>query len=130
MQVETREIASTLAAAERQHEVADRADVVEKRVRGHVDELLERGGHVRRVIFSSPHFATSPLVVRALPAFVTAPTFIARVWRQALGLVASPLPFEVPCHEVRAAWRQADKADPGLAWLIEQLAVAAREALG
>lgn len=96
-------------------------------LRGHVDEHLEAGGHARRVLFSSPHFATSPLIVRALPAFVTVPTFIARVWCETLGLVASPLPFELPGHEVSAAWRQADGADPGLAWLVEQLADVAHE---
>ena len=98
-------------------------------LRGHVDEQLEAGGHARRVIFSSPHFATSPLVVRSLPAFVTVPTFIARVWRETLGLVASPLPFEVPGHEVCVVWREADDADPGLVWLVDQLAETAREAL-
>jgi len=98
-------------------------------LRGHVDEQLEAAGHARRVIFSSPHFATSPLVVRALPAFVTVPTFIARVWCETLGLVASPLPFEVPGHDVCAAWRAADDADPGLAWLVDQLAQVAREVI-
>jgi len=98
-------------------------------LRGHVDERLELDGHARRVVFSSPHFATSPLLVRAMPAFVTVPSFIARVWRETLGLVASPLPFDLPGHEVSAAWRQADQADPGLAWLIEQLAAVAQETL-
>jgi len=98
-------------------------------LRGHVDEQLEAAGHARRVIFSSPHFATSPLIVRTLPAFVTVPTFIARAWRETLGLVASALPFEVPGHEVSAVWRAADDADPGLVWLIDQLADVAREAL-
>jgi LysR family transcriptional activator of mexEF-oprN operon len=98
-------------------------------LRGVVDERLEALGHARRVVFSSPHFATSPLIARSMPAFVTLPTFIARVWSEALGLVATPLPFEVPSHEVCAAWRQVDDADPGLAWLVEQIAQAAREAL-
>jgi LysR family transcriptional activator of mexEF-oprN operon len=98
-------------------------------LRGYVDERLEALGHARRVVFSSPHFATSPLVVRAMPAFVTVPTFIARAWREALGLAESPLPFEVPRHEVCAAWRRVDDADPGLAWLLDQVEDAAREAL-
>lgn len=98
-------------------------------LRGYVDERLEALGHARRVVFSSPHFATSPLIARSMPVFVTLPTFIARVWSEALDLVASPLPFEVPSHEVCAAWRQVDEADPGLAWLVEQVADAAREAL-
>ncbi|MBW8756896.1 MAG: LysR family transcriptional regulator [Burkholderiales bacterium] len=99
-------------------------------LRGHVDEQLEARGHARRVVFSSPHFATSPLVVRALPAFVTVPTFIAHVWRETLGLAVSPLPIDLPGHEVCATWRRADDADPGLVWLVDQLADVAREALG
>jgi LysR family transcriptional activator of mexEF-oprN operon len=66
---------------------------------GFIDELISRKGHRRRVIFSSPNFATSPLIVAQMAALTTVPTFIAgarRAWagRQPASLCGSGLRSE------------------------------------
>jgi LysR family transcriptional regulator, mexEF-oprN operon transcriptional activator len=86
-------------------------------LRGFIDDLIERKGHRRRTIFSSPNFATSPLIVARMPALTTVPTFIAGAWRDALGLAVSPLPFAVPEYEVTLLWKAASDGDLGLEWL-------------
>ncbi|MDR6523813.1 LysR family transcriptional activator of mexEF-oprN operon [Variovorax paradoxus] len=85
---------------------------------GLVDELLREKGHTRQVVFSSRNFATSPFIVRQMPAITTVPTFAAATWRDALGLAVSPLPFETPAYEVSLLWTAAQDADPALQWLI------------
>ena len=86
-------------------------------LRGFIDELIQRQGHRRRVIFSSPNFATSPLIVARMAALTTVPTFIASAWRDALGLRLSALPFSVPEYEVSLLWKAAADGDKGLEWL-------------
>ena len=85
---------------------------------GLVDDLLREKGHTRKVVFSSRNFATSPFIVRQMPAITTVPTFAAATWRDALGLAVSPLPFETPAYEVSVLWAAAHDADPALQWLI------------
>ena len=84
---------------------------------GFVDERLELQGPKREVVFSSSNFATSPFIVQRTAAIVTVPEFIGRVWRDALGLAMSPLPFDVPGYEVSLMWTAAHDQDPALAWL-------------
>jgi len=86
---------------------------------GFMDEQLERKGLTRRVVFSSPHFATSPLIVKQMPVITTVPTFIAETWRDALGLTASPVPIDVPSYRVETSWTAAHDGDPGLRWLVQ-----------
>ncbi|RQP23174.1 LysR family transcriptional regulator [Piscinibacter terrae] len=88
---------------------------------GIVDEELQRLGHERHVVYSSPHFATSPYLVRTLPAITTVPEYIAASWRDTHGLTLSPLPFELPSYSVSLAWASAHDADPGLQWLRGQI---------
>jgi LysR family transcriptional activator of mexEF-oprN operon len=85
---------------------------------GFIDEQLERQGATRRVVFSSPHFATSPLIVRQMPAITTVPTFIAATWRDTLALTVSPVPIEVPTYQVETSWTAANDSDAGLRWLV------------
>jgi LysR family transcriptional regulator, mexEF-oprN operon transcriptional activator len=94
---------------------------------GFIDERLELEGHKRNVVFSSASFATSPFIVRRTPAIVTVPDFIGRVWRDALDLAMSPLPFDVPTDEVSLMWSAARDQDPGLAWLADLFAQAFQE---
>jgi len=84
---------------------------------GFIDEQLEKLGEQRKVVFSSRNFATSPLLVRQMPALTTVPTFIAGAWRDALGLSVSQLPFEVPKYQVSLMWTAANDSDAGLSWL-------------
>ena len=85
---------------------------------GLVDELLHKQGLTRQVVFSSRNFATSPFIVRQMPAITTVPTFAAATWRDALGLAVSPLPFETPSYAVSLLWAAAHDGDLGLQWLI------------
>ncbi|HEY3540189.1 MAG TPA: LysR family transcriptional regulator [Trinickia sp.] len=94
---------------------------------GFIDERLELAGLKRDVVFSSANFATSPFIVRRTPAIATVPDFIGRVWRDALDLAMSPLPFDVPGYEVSLMWSAARDQDPGLAWLAEVFAHAFEE---
>jgi LysR family transcriptional activator of mexEF-oprN operon len=91
---------------------------------GLIDEQLEVQGLKRDVMFSSANFATSPFIVRRTPAIATVPDFIGRVWRDALDLAMSPLPFDVPGYEVSLMWAAVRDQDPGLAWLTEEFAQA------
>jgi LysR family transcriptional activator of mexEF-oprN operon len=88
---------------------------------GFIDDRLKERGLARRVVFSSPHFATSPLIVRQMPAIATVPTFIAATWRDALELSVSPVPIDVPTYAVEASWTAANDGDAGLQWLIAEL---------
>jgi LysR family transcriptional activator of mexEF-oprN operon len=85
---------------------------------GLVDELLRAQGLARQVVFSSRNFATSPFIVRQMPAITTVPTFAAATWRDALGLAVSPLPFDSPSYQVSLLWTAAHDGDLGLQWLI------------
>ena len=91
-------------------------------LRGFIDEQLEKRRLHRRVVFSSPNFATSPFIVQRMPALTTVPTFIAAAWRDALGLEVRPLPFPVPQFQVSLLWTAANEADTGLRWLRSVLA--------
>lgn len=95
-------------------------------LRGYIDEQLELRGLNRQVVFSSPNFMTSPFMARRTPVIVTVPDFIAKVWRDTLGLSLSPLPFDVPSHDVSLMWAMANDRDPGLAWLASQFSQAFR----
>jgi LysR family transcriptional activator of mexEF-oprN operon len=89
---------------------------------GFIDERLEMQGLKREVVFSSSNFATSPFIVQRTAAIATVPEFICRVWRDALGLALSPLPFDVPGYEVSLMWTSAHDQDPALAWLKHEFA--------
>jgi len=88
---------------------------------GFMDEQLGRKGLARRVVFSSPHFATSPLIAKQMPVITTVPTFIAETWRDALGLTVSPVPIDVPTYRVETSWTAANDNDPGLRWLVQMV---------
>ncbi|MEI7037790.1 LysR substrate-binding domain-containing protein [Fulvimonas yonginensis] len=91
---------------------------------GFIDEALAARGHRRRVIFANPHFATHPLIVRQVPALVTTPDYVARLWRRDLGLAISPLPFPTPSHQVSALLKASGDADAGLRWLLDTIVAA------
>ena len=88
---------------------------------GHIDEELARVGRQRTVVLSSPHFATTPFVVREAPYLATVPDFIARRWCATLGLAQSPVPLDLPEYEIAVLGKQAGARDPALNWLIATL---------
>lgn len=92
-------------------------------LRGFIDEQLARRGlQQRRVIFSSPNFATNPFIVREMAAFATVPTFIAGAWRDRLDLAVRALPIKVPEFEASLLWPATNDGDSGLSWLISLFA--------
>lgn len=91
-------------------------------LQGIVDEHLAALGRTRRVVYSSRTFATSPLLVRQMPALTTVPAFIAGAWRDALDLAISPLPFALPEYRVSLLWGAVSESDAGLTWLAAQIA--------
>jgi LysR family transcriptional activator of mexEF-oprN operon len=56
-----------------------------------------------------------------MPVIVTIPTFIASTWRDSLGLKLSPVPLDVPTHEVAVSWTCANENDAGLRWLVTEM---------
>lgn len=98
-------------------------------LRGYVDEQLELMGLQRRVLFSSPGFATSPFIVQRTAALASVPDYIAAIWCRNLGLAVSPLPFPVHEYEVSLLWSVAAEQEPGLRWLRQVVARCAAGAL-
>lgn len=88
---------------------------------GFIDERLAELGEKRRVIFSSRNFSTLAFMLKEMPAFTTMPSYIARIWRDGLGLEINELPFPVPEFSVSLLWSAADDLDPGLVWLRDRL---------
>lgn len=89
-------------------------------LKGFIDEQLDARNLTRDVIYSSPGFATSPFILKRVPAITTVPDFIAATWRDTLGLAVSRLPLDVPDYEVSLLWTAAQDRDPGLAWLVSE----------
>ncbi|WP_114240742.1 LysR family transcriptional regulator [Dyella sp. C9] len=94
---------------------------------GFIDDQLAAQGKQRRVVFSSPHFATQPFIARDNAVVVTVADYIADTWARSLGLRVSPLPFDTPTHQVSALWKTAHQGDAGLCWLIELVGDVARK---
>jgi LysR family transcriptional activator of mexEF-oprN operon len=90
---------------------------------GFIDDRLAELGKERRVSFSSRNFSTLAFMLKGMPAFATMPSYIARLWRDGLGLTVSELPFTTPESSVSLLWSAADDLDPGLVWLRDRLRV-------
>lgn len=85
--------------------------------RSHFDTLLEKMGHQRRVLYTTPHFAALPGLLETLPALATVPAGLADEWQRQRGLQASPLPLDVEPVEVAMLWHQRHSSDPAVMWL-------------
>ncbi|HHB1425245.1 TPA: LysR family transcriptional regulator [Serratia odorifera] len=87
-----------------------------------IDRQLALLGHRRRVRYTTPHFATLPLMLQRTPTFATVPDGLEPSWRQHFGLCASELPLEIAKFEVAMLWHRRREQEPALQWLRSSLA--------
>lgn len=90
--------------------------------RSHFDTLLEKMGHPRRILYTTPHFAALPGLLETLPALASVPAGLANEWQRTRGLQASPLPLEVEPVEVAMLWHLRHSSDPAVMWLKDFIA--------
>nr|WP_232096118.1 LysR family transcriptional regulator [Serratia rubidaea] len=82
-----------------------------------IDRQLATLGKRRRVVYTTPHFATLPLLLQRSAAFATVPAGLETNWRQHYGLCASPPPLEIAPFEVAMLWHRRRDREPALLWL-------------
>ena len=84
---------------------------------GLVDAQLAQAGKARKVIYSTPHFATLPFLLASLPAFATVPQPLALHWQRDFGLRATPVPLKLAGFSVSLTWHARHDTDGALQWL-------------
>lgn len=82
-----------------------------------IDRQLATLGKRRRVVYTTPHFATLPQLLQRSAAFATVPAGLETNWRQHYGLCASPPPLEIAPFEVAMLWHRRRDREPALLWL-------------
>lgn len=87
---------------------------------GVVEPLLAERGLKRRIAFRAPHFATAIAVTQETDLVLVAPGAL-ELRAARLGLRELPVALELPRHAVNMVWHARLDADPGHAWLREQL---------
>jgi DNA-binding transcriptional LysR family regulator len=93
---------------------------------GHVDELLEKIGKQRDVVYTTPHFLAVPFLLHGLRAVAALPRRLAENCADAAGLSICPIPLPSEGYDVRMAWHSGTGADPGRVWLRGQIAAVGR----
>lgn len=86
-----------------------------------IDEQLTLHGLQRMVRYTSPHFATLPLILQRSPALATVPEGLGKIWSQDYGLKHSELPLDLSPFEVAMLWHHKRSQDPALLWLMERI---------
>ncbi|TFZ52742.1 LysR family transcriptional regulator [Serratia proteamaculans] len=86
-----------------------------------IDEQLATHGLQRSVRYTSPHFATLPLILQRSPTLATVPAGLGKIWSQDYGLKRSELPLDLPPFEVAMLWHHKRSQDPALKWLMERI---------
>lgn len=84
-----------------------------------LDDALARRGLTRRVVASAPTEAAALEFVRGSDLLTCVPEATTRTAVADLGLVALPLPLELPSAPVHLSWHQRYDSDPAHAWLRE-----------
>ena len=84
---------------------------------GHVDELLQKTGRRREIVYTTPHFLAVPFLLRGLRAVAALPRRLAENCADAAGLATCPVPLPSPGYEVRMAWHRRTSTDPAQSWL-------------
>jgi DNA-binding transcriptional LysR family regulator len=87
------------------------------RVRGVVDEALEKLGLERTVALTTPRFLTVPSLVVRAPVIATMHARLARLFAAELDLSISPPPVELPEVAVSLLWHASYDRDPAHQWL-------------
>jgi DNA-binding transcriptional LysR family regulator len=70
---------------------------------------------------TAPNFASALFVAAESDLVVSLPESLAALHGARFGLVATPLPFEVPVGNVLAVTTRAALQDRGVAWLVDQV---------
>ena len=91
---------------------------VESRTEEVIERYLLKHKIQRRVVLTTPHFASTPMVVAHSDLLVTVPEPLARYFSQAsTNLRVVGLPFELPRIELRQFWHHKLRSDPRNRWL-------------
>jgi DNA-binding transcriptional LysR family regulator len=91
---------------------------VESRTEEVIERFLARHKIQRRVVLTTPHFASTPIVVAHSDLLVTVPEPLARYFSSAsTNLRVVGLPFELPRIELRQFWHHNVHTDPRNRWL-------------
>ena len=98
--------------------------LVTYRAGGHrvIEEALERAGVARRIALRVPHFTVVPMVLERTDLILTLPARVARLYERRGRFKVLPSPVPIPHAEVAVYWHERFAADPGNAWLREQIA--------
>ena len=91
---------------------------VESRTEEVIERFLAKHKIQRRVVLTTPHFASTPIVVAHSDLLVTVPEPLARYFSKAsANLRVVGLPFEPPRIELRQFWHHKQHTDPRNRWL-------------
>lgn len=91
---------------------------VESRTEEVIERYLARNKMQRRVVLTTPHFASTPLIVAQSDLLVTVPEPLARYFAgAAANLRVVELPFEPPRIELKQFWHRKFHNDPRNRWL-------------
>nr|AGZ94037.1 putative lysR-family transcriptional regulator [Streptomyces sp. MMG1612] len=82
-----------------------------------LDDALARHGLTRRVVATAPTEAAALEFARGSDLLISVPEATTRSTVSELGLVALPLPFELPSAAVYLSWHQRYDTDPAHTWL-------------
>jgi DNA-binding transcriptional LysR family regulator len=84
---------------------------------GHLDELLQKAGRSRFVVYTTPHFLAVPFLLHGFRAIAAVPCRLAENCAEAAGLSICPVPLPSDGYDVRMAWHRRTASDPAQAWL-------------
>jgi DNA-binding transcriptional LysR family regulator len=85
------------------------------------DGALAKLGHTRHVAMTAPNFASALFVAAETDLVVSLPESLVALHGARFGLVATPLPFDVPSGNVLAVTTRAALQDRGVAWLVDRV---------
>lgn len=97
---------------------------------GVVDEALTRIGRQRKLLATTPRFATVPFLVQASPVLTTMVAALATRFADMMDLATSPVPVELHDFTVSMLWHSSYDHDPAHRWLRDLLLRASRRPAG
>lgn len=97
---------------------------------GVVDEALTRIGRQRKLLATTPRFATVPFLVQASPVLTTMVAALATRFAGMMDLATSPVPVELKDFTVSMLWHSSYDHDPAHRWLRDLLLRASRGPAG
>lgn len=97
---------------------------------GVVDEALTRIGRQRKLLATTPRFATVPFLVQASPVLTTMVAALATRFAGMMDLATSPVPVELKEFTVSMLWHSSYDHDPAHRWLRDLLLRASRRPVG